>query len=113
MKRGEVWVVNFNPTRGHEIGKIRPAVVIQADELGPEITPIVVVLPLTTRVYSTYRHWRITLPARDRLLKASQVVIDQPRSIDRKRIGEGPLTALTHAELAAVEKSLRGVLGML
>ena len=31
MKRGEVWVANLNPTRGREVGKIRPVLVIQGD----------------------------------------------------------------------------------
>jgi len=39
-------------------------------------------------------------------------VVDQPRALDRTRLGEGPLTLLTPAELAAVERSLRVVLGM-
>jgi mRNA interferase MazF len=51
--------------------------------------------------------------ARDRLLKDSQVVVDQPRALDRARLGDGPLTTLTDAEMTAVEKSLKAVLGML
>jgi mRNA interferase MazF len=43
----------------------------------------------------------------------SQVVVDQPRSLDRARLGEGPLTRLNETELAAVEQSLMGVLGLL
>ena len=73
---------------------------------------MVVVLPLTTQVYPEFRLWRIGVPARDRLKEACQVVVDQPRALDRKRIGDGPLTVLTHAELAAIERSLRVVLGM-
>jgi mRNA interferase MazF len=37
-QRGEVWLVNFDPTVGTEIRKIRPAVVISSDEIG--ILPI-------------------------------------------------------------------------
>lgn len=113
MRRGEVWVANLNPPRGREIGKIRPVLIIQADELTESGTPMVVVLPLSTRVYPGFKRWRIGLPARDRLLKPCQVITDQPRAIDRDRIGEGPLTSLTAEEMAAVEKSLRAVMGML
>lgn len=113
MKRGEIWVGNLNPSRGREIGKARPVLVIQADELIQSSTPMVVVLPLTTQVYPGFRRWRITIPARDRLLKPCQVVTDQPRALDRDRFGEGPLTTLTAEEMAAVEKSLRAVMGML
>lgn len=113
MKRGEVWVANLNPSRGREAGKIRPVLVVQADELTDAGTPMIVVLPLTTQVYPAFSLWRITIPARDRLDKDCQVIVDQPRSVDRARFGEGPLTRLSAEEMTKVERSLRAVLGML
>lgn len=112
MRRGEIWTANLNPTRGREIGKIRPVLIIQADELVDAGMPMVVVLPLTTKVYPEFKLWRISVPARDRLRESCQVVVDQPRALDRTRIGDGPLTMLTRPELLAVERSLRVVLGM-
>ena len=44
MRRGEVWTANLNPIRGQEIGKIRPILIIQGDELIDAGTPMVVVL---------------------------------------------------------------------
>jgi mRNA interferase MazF len=111
MHRGEVWVANLNPNRGHEIGKIRPVLVVQADELTAAGTPMVIVLPMTTQVHASFRLWRIAVPARDRLLKDCQVVVDQPRALDRERFGDGPLTVLTAEEMGAVERSLRAVMG--
>ena len=112
MRRGEIWTANLNPSRGREIGKIRPVLIVQANELIDADMPLVVVLPLTTHVYPEFRLWRVSVPARDRLKDACQVVVDQPRALDRTRIGDGPLTALTAAEFASVERSLRVVLGM-
>jgi len=112
MRRGEVWVANLNPPRGREIGKVRPVLVMQSEELSVDVTPMVVCLPLTTQVYPGFSRWRVTVPPRDRLLKACQVVTDQPRALDRARFGEGPLTTLTADELAMVEGSLKGVLGL-
>lgn len=113
MKRGEIWVGNLNPSRGREIGKIRPVLIIQADELTQTGSPMVVVLPLTTQVYPGFKRWRIGLPARERLRKPCQIITDQPRALDRDRFGEGPLATLNAEEIAAVEKSLRAVMGML
>jgi mRNA interferase MazF len=112
MRRGEIWTANLNPARGREIGKIRPVLIIQADELIEAGVPMVVVLPLTTQVYPEFKLWRISVPARDRLRDDCQVVVDQPRALDRARVGDGPLTILTPSELAAVERGLRVVLGM-
>jgi mRNA interferase MazF len=112
VRRGEIWTANLNPARGQEIGKIRPVLIIQGDELIEAATPMVVVLPLTTQVYPAFKLWRIGIPARDRLREPCQVVVDQPRALDRARLGDGPLTRLTRPELEAVERSLRVVLGM-
>ena len=76
-------------------------------------TPMVIVLPLTTQVYPSFKRWRITIAPRDRLLKPCQVVVDQPRALDLDRFGDGPLTTLAPEEMAEVEKSLKGVLGLL
>jgi mRNA interferase MazF len=113
MRRGEVWVGNLNPTRGGEVGKIRPVLVIQADELTTSGAETVLILPMTTQVRPNMQRYRVTIRARDRLLKDCQVIVDKPRTLDRKRFGDGPLTALTAEEMARVEKSFLAVCGML
>ncbi len=113
MRRGEVWLANLNPSRGREIGKIRPVLVVQSQELDTDTTPMVVVLPITTKVIEGLKSFRVAVPARGRLKQQSQIVTDQPRALDRSRIVDGPLTALTAEEMAAVESGLRIVLGLL
>jgi mRNA interferase MazF len=44
-KRGEIWLVNFDPTIGAEIKKVRPAVVISSDAVGK--LPIKLIAPVT------------------------------------------------------------------
>jgi mRNA interferase MazF len=46
MRRGEVWHVTFDPTRGAEVQKTRPAVLISSDTIG--ILPLRVVVPITS-----------------------------------------------------------------
>jgi mRNA interferase MazF len=94
------------------VGKIRPVLVVQADPLTDAGTPMIVVLPLTTQVRPEFTLWRITVPRRDRLERDCQVVVDQPRALDRTRFGDGPLTALNAEEMGRVEKSLLAVLGV-
>ena len=52
------------------------------------------------------------IPARDRLLRECWAMAEQPRALDRNRIGEGPLTRLSAAEMNALEQALRAALGL-
>lgn len=56
------------------------------------------------------RALRVPIRARDRLLCDSFAMADQPRSLDRSRLGDGPLTTLSRAELAELERALLGVM---
>jgi mRNA interferase MazF len=113
MRRGEIWLANFNPSRGRETGKIRPALVIQADWLGPEATSLIVVLPLSSRVEpGSNGLLHVPLPARDRLLKPSIILADQPRTLDRSSLVDGPLAVLTDEEMTKVRRTLLMVLGL-
>ena len=112
MKRGEIWVANLNPTRGREVGKIRPVLIIHANELINIGSPMLVVLPLTTQIRPESKLWRVTITARGHLKQTCQIIVDQPRSLDRSRLGEGPLTTLTKTELESVEHGLKVALGI-
>jgi|ERR1700675_861430 mRNA interferase MazF len=112
MRRGEIWIGNLNPNRGAEVGKIRPVLIIQADFLIAQGEPSIIVLPLTTQVRQAKEPLHVTIQARDRLVQTCQVVPEQPRTLDRKRLVEGPLTTLRSEELLAVERALTAVLGL-
>lgn len=78
--RFEVWLVNLDPTVGSEIRKTRPCVVISPDEMNRYIRTRIVA-PMTTRGHS--------YPTRVDCMfdgKAGQVVLDQIRTVDRKRL---------------------------
>ena len=48
VKRGDVWLVNLDPTIGHEIKKSRPGVIIQND-VGNKLSPITIIAPFTSQ----------------------------------------------------------------
>ena len=112
VRLGEVWVANLNPNRGREIGRVRPVLVVQGDWLTDAQSRTVVVLPLTSDVRPEVHPLRVTVVARGRLRADSQVIVEQPRTLDRDRVGDGPLTELTVAEMSHVEESLLAVLGV-
>jgi mRNA interferase MazF len=112
MRRGEIWLGNLNPNRGAEVGKVRPVLIMQADFLIAQGEPTIVVLPLTTQVRASKEPLHVTIPKRDGLSQACQVMPEQPRTLDRKRLIEGPLTRLTPEEMAKVERSFKAVTGL-
>ncbi len=85
-KRGEIWLVNFDPTVGTEIKKTRPAVIVSSDAVGR--LPIKLVAPITDwkNYYSpNIWHVRIDPDPTNGLTKPSAVDALQLRGIDRQR----------------------------
>lgn len=111
IRRGEIWVAN--PNKGSEVGKIRPVLILQIDVLTATGLGTIIAAPLTTKLWPAFEPLRIKIKARDRLEQDCHVMVEQTRAFDRKRLGDGPLTTLTAEEMAAVERSLKGILGML
>jgi len=91
--RGEVHLVQLDPTIGSEIQKTRPCVVVSPDELNAHLRTVIVA-PMTTggRAYP----WRIKCRFQQR---SGFVVLDQLRTVDRerlvKRLGALPSTTLS------------------
>lgn len=112
MKRGEIWIANLNLNRGAEVGKVRPVVVLQETALIDAGWETVIVLPLSTQARPGAAMLRLRIPARGDLRQDCFILIDQPRTLDRKRFGDKPLTMLTADELALLERSLRAIIGL-
>lgn len=85
-KRGEIWLVNFDPTIGKEIKKTRPAIVISSDAIG--ILPIKLVAPVTDwKDWFAGNLWHIKIEPDETngLMKASSVDVLQLRGVDTQR----------------------------
>jgi mRNA interferase MazF len=54
----------------------------------------------------------VTIAQRDDLEQTCQVMTEQPRTLDRQRLIEGPLTRATADEMQRIERSFRAVVGM-
>jgi mRNA interferase MazF len=85
-RRGEVYLVSFDPTVGSEIRKTRPAVILQND-IGNRHSPLTIVAAVTSQFelppYPTEVH---VLTPDGGLAKDSVVLLNQMRSIDRRRL---------------------------
>ena len=87
MKRGEVWLVDLDPVVGSEIGKSRPAVVVQND-LANQSSPTVTVVPLSTKVDRVYPFQVLLVPGEGGLPRASKALCEQIRSVSRQRLSQ-------------------------
>ena len=85
-QRGEIWLVNFDPTIGSEIRKTRPAVVVSSDAVGR--LPIKLVAPVTDwKEFFTPNVWhvRIDPDPTNGLTKVSAIDALQLRGMDHRR----------------------------
>jgi mRNA interferase MazF len=109
-KRGEVWRVDFDPTRGSEVRKTRPAVIISSDAVG--VLPVRLVAPITGWKDSFERNlWHVRFGATDQngLQKESAVDALQVRSADTSRFEE-KLGRVTAAQLEQIVTAVAAVI---
>ncbi|MBI2302191.1 MAG: type II toxin-antitoxin system PemK/MazF family toxin [Armatimonadetes bacterium] len=107
-RRGDVWLADMEPVRGHEQGGRRPVLIVSRDSFNGGPAGLVVVLPIS----GTRRDIPLTVLVDDPeggLRHPSAVYCDGIRSISKRRLVEcwGQVSAET---LAAVEHRLRGLL---
>lgn len=111
-ERGEVWLANLNPRRGTEVGMTRPVLIVQAQTLLDALHPSTLIIPLTTNLIDDAAPLRVRVPAAGRLRHASDLLIDQLRAIDNRRLIEGPLLQLDEALMQRTDAALREVLDL-
>lgn len=107
---GEVWLANLNPGRGTEPGKMRPVLIVQGQALLDAGHPSTLIVPLTTNLVNDAEPLRLRVPARERLDQDSDLLIDQLRAIDNRRLAEGPLARLPVAAMREVYRAIAEVL---
>ena len=97
--RGEVYLIRLDPTRGSEIRKTRPCLVVSPDELNEHLRTVIVA-PMTTggQAYP----WRVSCRFQGR---NGFVAMDQLRTVDTERLARR-LGRLTPNSLAAVLSTL-------
>lgn len=105
----DIWLANLNPAKGTEPGKIRPVVVIQTNLLNGE-HPSTIVCPITTNVQPELELLRVHLK-KTQLEKASDILVDQIRAIDNKRLIQR-VAKLTKEQSITLKQNLQIVLDL-
>ena len=99
----DVYLVNLDPTFGHEIKKTRPCLVISPDEMNNNISTVIIA-PMTTKSHSYPTRIPVKFEG-----KNGWIVLDQIRTVDNirlvKRLGQ-----ISKKEILAVKKILKEML---
>lgn len=111
VERGSVWLANLNPGRGTEPGKMRPVLIIQSQILLDAGHPSTIVIPLTTNLIDNADPLRVRVKARDGLERDSDLLMDQIRAIDNRRLVKGPLARLDEDRMVEIVTALMEIVG--
>ena len=109
-RRGSVWLANLNPGRRTEPGKIRPVLVVQSQALLDAEHPSTLIIPLTSHLINDAEPLRLRIYAQEGLDKDSDLLLDQLRAIDNKRLVQGPLLQCPPEFMYEVDEALLEVL---
>ena len=110
MNRGEIWLVNLDPTIGSEIRKTRPAVIVSSDLIG--ILPVKIIVPLTEwkQRYAS-APWMVRIDCNDQngLSKTSAADGLQVRSVSSQRLIR-KLGVIPNIQVAQIVQAVMNVL---
>ncbi len=110
--RGEVYLVNFDPTIGSEIKKTRPALVIQ-NEISNKHSPVTIVAAITSKLDNNLYPTEVLISAGEGGLKQDSVVLlNQIRSVDRRRLAK-KLGKVKDETLRRVDLAIKISLGLI
>ena len=102
---GEIWLVDLNPTRGHEHAGKRPGIVVSVDLFNQGPAGLVVILPITTKAKGIPFHVEINI-SEGGLVKRSFIKCEDIRSIAKERLFKR-MGRVSDETMKAVEDRLR------
>jgi mRNA interferase MazF len=103
--RGEIWLVNLDPTVGREIRKTRPCVIIQ-NNLGNQYAPTTIIAPMTSTLYESPITVLIKSSKQNSLSNHSCINLAQIRCVDKRRLVQY-IGSLESSDLQAVNDAIR------
>ena len=110
MRRGEIWLINLDPTVGAEIKKTRPAVIVNHDAVG--VLPLKVIVPITDwKEQFAVASWMVRLvpDEENHLEKISSADAFQVCSLSQQRFVK-LIGTVSADDMQKIEKALAAVL---
>lgn len=111
IKRGDIWIVNLEPSFGREIHKKRPGVIISTNKFN-QTTPHVIIVPSSSIVPNVISEEMVLVGKVKGLHQESVLLPLLIRSIDQDRLIK-KVGNLSKTKLKEIEESLKLVLGMI
>ena len=110
--RGEIYLVNFEPTIGSEISKTRPALIIQ-NNIANQRSPIIIIAAITSKFDDSLYPTEVLIdPPEGGLKTTSVVLLNQIRSIDRQRLIKR-IGAISLEKLSEVDRAIQISFGLI
>ncbi len=111
IKRGDVFYADLSPVVGSEQGGIRPVLIVQND-IGNKYSPTIIVAAITSKINKAKLPTHIEIGSSEYdLVKDSVVLLEQVRTIDKKRLRE-KITRLDTKLMDKVDKGLLVSIGL-
>ncbi|QAT42574.1 type II toxin-antitoxin system PemK/MazF family toxin [Aminipila luticellarii] len=111
VKKGDIYFADLSPVIGSEQGGIRPVLVVQND-VGNKYSPTIIVAAVTSQLNKAKLPTHVEIDAKDNgLSKKSVVLLEQLRTIDKKRLKER-IGTIDEALLPNVNEALTVSLGI-
>jgi len=108
LNRGDICLIDFNPAKGNEIGKLRPAI-IMSDKIDNDILDTIIVIPLSTVIVENSLPYRYLITKRDKLLKNSDACINEIRALSKVRVKD-KIATISKDELNIIQNALCNIL---
>ncbi|MGH7183290.1 MAG: type II toxin-antitoxin system PemK/MazF family toxin [Nitrospiraceae bacterium] len=110
--RREVWLADLNPKHGTEPGKTQTALIVEAQALLNAYHPLTLIIPLSTKLVNDTDPLRHRVAAVGQVRRDADLLIDQVRAIDNRRLVQGPVTHLPSAFMQRVDDAINDVLDL-
>lgn len=111
IKRGDIFFADLSPVVGSEQGGVRPIVIVQND-IGNKYSPTIIIAPITSQLHKAKLPTHVGITADEYgLPKNSVILLEQIRTIDKKRLRE-KIGAFNDKLMIKVDESLKISLGL-
>jgi mRNA interferase MazF len=110
IERGNIVIVNLNPTKGTEQRGIRPAVIVQSDRAN-NVSPHTIIIPLTTNIKKAILPCHTLIKKSEGIIKDSISMAEQIRVIDKSRV-VNIIGKLSNETMKRIDKSLKIILDL-